>query len=229
MSRRLPSVTSRLVLLMVTAVTCVAISGCRQSWHGELQTTRVVDSETRAGVAGAIVVVSWEVQASHGYPAGYVEVQESLSDRDGVITIQPWGPVVKWLSGVRMPARQPQLRILADDYCPVVIYNESPTIAARIGDVSATGLPDEIALTRADRPGVSCQSGYAEVIDSMTTLAYIGLDCGWMRVPRMVEALDRAAKLGKYDPQCVRFGQINRLPRPAGCPNPEKYFGVQTK
>lgn len=229
MSRRLPSSAPHLVVLMASAVTCVAISGCRQSWHGTLQTIRVVDSENRTGVGGAIVVVSWEVQASHGYPAGYVEVQESLSDAEGTITIAPWGPVVKWLSGVRMPSKQPMVRILADDYCPVVIYNESPTIAARTGDVSATGLPEEIALTRADGPGVSCQSGYAEVIRSMTTLAYIGLDCGWMRVPRMVAALDQAAKQGKYDSQYVRFGQINRLPRPAGCPNPDEYFGVQSQ
>lgn len=229
MSLGLPFLPSRFVLLMAGVLACVALSGCRQSWHGTLQTTRVVDGETQAGVGGAIVVVSWEVQASHGYPAGYVEVQESLSNAEGTITIQPWGPVVKWLSGVRMPSKQPLMRILADGYCPALIYNESPTIAARIGDVSATGLPKEIALTRADRPGVSCQSGYAAVIDSMTTLAYIGLDCGWTRVPRMVEALDTAAKQGKYDYQSVSFGQINRLPRPAGCPNPDKYFGVESQ
>jgi hypothetical protein len=206
----------------VAVLGVLLLCSCRQSWEAPTQNAMVVDAETKAAVPGAIVVTSWELFAREGWPAGIVEVQETVTDSDGRFVIAGWGPVVRWSHPVRMEPNQPWIRILADGYCPRYLSSHPsfPVLVAkkRTGEVPFEDLPDRIELTPANGDWAKCLQAYQQVIGSALTLAYWYGDCGWTRVPRLVQRLEHDAQVGRYDTNVVLGGRLHNLPRAPDCP-----------
>jgi hypothetical protein len=48
----------------------VALSGCTKAWRSEATDGRVVDEGTGAPIAGAVVLVNWQIKGMEGYPQG---------------------------------------------------------------------------------------------------------------------------------------------------------------
>jgi len=206
----------------LAVVVVLVLCSCRQSWEAPTQNARVVDAETKVPVPGAIVVTSWELFARGGWPAGTVQVQETLTDSDGRFVISGWGPEVRWSRPVRMEPHQPMIRVLADGYCPRLLSNLPSSLALRsqkrTGEVPFEDLPDRIELTPANGDWAKCLQGYRAVISSAFTLAYWNGNCGWTRVPRLVQRLDNDARAGRYDTNVVLGGRLHNLPRAPDCP-----------
>lgn len=206
----------------VAAFGVLFLCSCRQSWEAPTQTARVVDAETKVGVPDAIVVTSWELFARGGWPAGTLQVQETVTDSDGRFVISDWGPEVRWSRPVRMEPHQPMIRVLADGYCPRLLRNLPSSLALRsakrTGEVPFEDLPDKIELTPANGDWAKCQQAYIEVVGSAFTLAYWNGECGWTRVPRLVQRLDHDARVGRYDTDVVLGGRLHNLPIAPDCP-----------
>jgi hypothetical protein len=211
----------------VAAFGVLFLCSCRQSWEAPTQTAQVVDATTKAAVPGAIVVTSWELYEVTGWPITYAEipaeilqVQETVTDSDGRFVIAGWGPEVRWSRSVRMETNQPMMRILADGYCPRLLrsLSSAPSLSRRIGEVALEYLPDRIELTPANGDWAKCQQAYLEVVASAYTLAYWNRDCGWTRVPRLVQRLHHDTQVGRYNQYLLVGGRLPGVPVAPKCP-----------
>ena len=224
----------------VAAFGVLFLCSCRQSWEAPTQTAQVVDATTKAAVPGAIVVTSWELYEVTGWPITYaeipaeiVQVQETVTDRDGRFVIAGWGPEVRWSRSVHMEANEPVIRILADGYCPRILRSQPsfPVLVAkkRTGEVPFEDLPDWIELTPANGDWAKCQQAYLELVASAYTLAYWNRDCGWTRVPRLVQRLTHDAQVGRYDQYGLVGGRLPSVPVEPTCPPIEELGDYRPK
>lgn len=78
---------------------------------------RVVDRDTRAGVPGAVVVMSWELTGFYGSRVGWVEVQEATTDPNGVAHFEGWHRL-RWPPFGILSGGQPWLTVVARGYVP---------------------------------------------------------------------------------------------------------------
>jgi hypothetical protein len=80
--------------LLAAAVVCCAVSACSApeysspAWSG-----RVIERNDGAPVEGAIVVVRWQLEGFDSKFAGWLLMDEAVSDKDGVFHFKSWGPM----------------------------------------------------------------------------------------------------------------------------------------
>jgi hypothetical protein len=67
---------------------CSAPEYSSPAWSG-----RVVDLETGAPIEGAVVVVRWPVETFRADLAGWLVMDEAVTDRDGIFHFKAWGPL----------------------------------------------------------------------------------------------------------------------------------------
>jgi hypothetical protein len=79
---------SALVLTALTLAACSAPEYSSPAWSG-----RVVDAETGAPIEGAVVVVRWPVETFRADLAGWLVMDEAVTDRDGIFHFKAWGPL----------------------------------------------------------------------------------------------------------------------------------------
>jgi hypothetical protein len=81
-------------VLLAAAVVCCAVSACSApeysspAWSG-----RVIDRNNGAPVEGAIIVVRWQLEGFDSKFAGWLLMDEAVSDKDGVFHFKSWGPM----------------------------------------------------------------------------------------------------------------------------------------
>lgn len=177
----------RLVVALGLALGVVA---CSNSWESEAVAARVVDASTGAPVAGAIVMVNWQLKGNEGYPAGQAAIFEQVTDAEGRFRTPAWGPV-KTAYLARLDGNQPVVHVFKRGYAPLTIGNF----------VGAPG-QDSSRAEQLIRPHVNGQdlrlqpfagslSEYSEQLNQFwlpLTLLVVN-SCDWPAAPRLFRAL----------------------------------------
>jgi uncharacterized GH25 family protein len=70
----------------------LAVSGCTKTWRAEAINGRVVDAGTGTPIAGAVVLVNWQLKGMEGFPQGQLAIFERVTDAQGRFEIPAWGP-----------------------------------------------------------------------------------------------------------------------------------------
>lgn len=114
----------RLLIAAVVLLPLWVFSGPPLYWAKEIR-GRVVDAETGAPVAGAVVVARWVLfwpGPAHGGHGGALNTVEVTTDKDGMYSIPSWGPrpspPIAYLDYM-----DPEIRLFKSNYYPEILSN----------------------------------------------------------------------------------------------------------
>jgi hypothetical protein len=181
------------VRLVTSSIVCVllGLSGCTKAWRSEAIDGRVVDEDTGAPIADAVVLVNWQIKGMEGYPQGQLAIFERVIDAQGRFHIPAWGPKRPPV-GTTVNATDPTVRVFKNGYEPLVAIREGNR-----GNSHAKNL----RMRRFD--GTS--AGYAARMDLFwdpLTVNLGGVRCDWRAAPRLFHALVQLR--GEFDAASVR-------------------------
>ena len=106
--------------LFATAVACCVAAACSApeysspAWSG-----RVIERDTGAPIEGAIVVVRWQLEGFDSKFAGWLLMDEAVSDKDGIFRFKSWGPMrtpESRGSRTRMSPNVPEVSVFKSGY-----------------------------------------------------------------------------------------------------------------
>jgi hypothetical protein len=195
---RLAIVTMSLLVL----TSCAAFTG--RYYSAEPIKARVVDRETKKPIAGVVVVANWILMRPvfHGrLPVGTMQILETVTDANGDFTFPAWGPLENTTDGY-LDHEDPRLSFFKPEYYLGSIANDSAET------LRGTHKPSR---RRSDWNGKTIElekfSGtvdeYAEDVTSRSNrllhnpnanLAFLTLDCHFMKTPLLAEAIDREVR-----------------------------------
>jgi len=113
--------TTRLALL---GLLCSAVYGCgppfyfAESTHG-----RVIDSQTKQPLPGAVVVGLWDLEEPFKASGRVLTAQETTADKDGHFTLPGWGPRFRPCL-TRLTNHDPGLIVFRTGYEPIRVFND---------------------------------------------------------------------------------------------------------
>ena len=113
--------TTRLALL---GLLCSAVYGCgppfyfAESTHG-----RVIDSQTKQPLPGAVVVGLWDLEEPFKASGRVLTAQETTADKDGHFTLPGWGPRFRPCL-TRLTNHDPGLIVFRAGYEPIRVFND---------------------------------------------------------------------------------------------------------
>ena len=190
------SIRSR-VLAIVRAValvaTCLTLANCSApeysspAWSG-----RVVDHDTGAPIEGAIVVVRWPLETFRSDLAGWLVMDEAVTDRDGVFQFKAWGPIRTpdtRGSRTRLSPNVPEIDVFKSEY--EVATSAAGTNSGYLDDRSYTGpsvrkvYADGKVIALARFRGTDTQ--YAAHLDTFLRLP--GPLCDYQLIPKIFAAI----------------------------------------
>ena len=183
------------------------LSGCTKAWRSEAIDGRVVDEDTGAPIAGAIVLVNWQIKGMEGYPQGQLGIFERVTDADGRFQIPAWGPKRPPM-GTTVDASDPTVRVFKNGYEPLVVL--------RPPNSTGNAYVESLRLRRFEGTAES----YASQMDAFWMPLNVNLvigRCEWSLATEMVHALVQLR--GEFD----RAGIRSSLPLESGLCNPETH------
>ncbi len=84
----------------------------------------VVDADTKAPIAGAVIVADWVLMvAGGGDRVRSLQTIETVTDWDGHYSIPGWGPKLR-PTGVELTDSDPKLIVFKSTYVPEFLYNK---------------------------------------------------------------------------------------------------------
>ena len=99
---------------------CCAVAACSPpeysspAWSG-----RVIERDSGAPIEGAIVVVRWQLEGFDAKFAGWLLMDEAVSDKDGIFRFKSWGPMRtpdSRGSRTRMSPNVPEISVFKSGY-----------------------------------------------------------------------------------------------------------------
>jgi len=181
------------VLVLASAF---ALGGCAVSSHYSAEgiDARVVDSETKQPIAGALVVAMWTLVGGPGYSIkGVLKVEETTTDDMGRFQISAWGPIPRPDIGV-LDVLDPEFVILKHGYFLGHASNYvGPTLSperakASIRTSNWNGRDIELERDKGDQMEVGRFVGGFGTLDR---LVYNSPDCKWKKLPKTVRAFEK--------------------------------------
>ncbi|MFC4313122.1 carboxypeptidase-like regulatory domain-containing protein [Steroidobacter flavus] len=185
----------------------LALNGCTKAWRSEAIDGRVVDEGTDAPIAGAIVLVNWQIKGMEGYPQGQLGIFERVTDAAGRFQIPAWGPKRPPM-GTTVDASDPTVRVFKNGYEPLVVR--------RPPNSKDSAHVEMLRLRRFEGTAESYASQMDEFWRPLNVNFVIGR-CEWSLAAQMIHALVRLR--GEFD----RAGIRSDLPLESGLCNAETH------
>jgi hypothetical protein len=144
----------RVSIRIAVILVLFALSGCHVYW-GEEIAGRVVDSQSRKPIVGAVVAVAWDLYGgvAHGNTIGPWVIDEAVTDSEGKFRLAMWGPKVVLWNGLHVSApiliaghEEYYFHMLAHSHPASELVPPTFSIERRTCDCGQ----NEIAITRLD-------------------------------------------------------------------------------
>ncbi len=190
--------TRTLLGILVTAICLLSNPAHAQlTFSADAINGKVVDEETGEPLDGVIIVAKWTIEASFvGYNNELLNVQETVTDKDGNYGFPAWGPKLLPVTSIHFSPSElfgkgddPYVVYFKSGYWPECEKNDTTypglNIAERktpLGKFQANGTT--IKLKKWD--GKDEEKYYQRVSDMVNELKG-----GWKKYPRMTLAIDR--------------------------------------
>jgi hypothetical protein len=176
--------------------------------------SRVVDANTGEPIEGAVVLAYWELHqgslTGHALPCAAANIEEAVTDKDGIFHLAGWGPVSATCGDMRNG--NPMLYVFKPGYGYGMFANNQPGISI-VAYVDVThsiwDLDHPMKLTKfqdmdlkaANAKSYSANFGYLN--------GHLGIfitnmpdSCNWKKIPNMLRALElerlRISQAKKY-------------------------------
>lgn len=188
LSRNLPGPRAAIWSLVLRAAICVSVSSCGIYSADEITAT-VVDADTKAPIEGVNVIAYWAVRGGINYGAtvGYLNVMETVSDKNGRFHFSRWGPRPNFhLGEVRQKA--PALALFNGGYRYTAAENGGGSLNAAPSRMRSDWDNQTIAMKRYVGTAPDYDAGF---IALMTDTANLGRYGHWADIPRFLCALAR--------------------------------------
>jgi hypothetical protein len=80
-------------IVMLTGA-CLLLSGCGRFYSADAISAMLVDADTKAPLPGVHVIAEWAIRGgmNYGDVVGYMNVMETVTDKDGRFHFPAWGP-----------------------------------------------------------------------------------------------------------------------------------------
>lgn len=203
------------------------------TYSAEQIDARIVDSDTKKPVEGAIVIAHWVLEGGlHTDRVGELMILETVTDKSGAFHFPAWGPITHWGKG-RLTDMDPQLIIFKPGYQHQILSN-ALTKEAITGKYFPVRRSDWNGRTVELVPSKATAEEYAKKvywlgrkIDSLLDFAYGDRDCNWKKVPRMLAALHVASldvERRNIRPYGGHILRIDDIPIRTECGSPESIF-----
>lgn len=153
------------------------------TWWSGPASGRIVDGVTGKPLGDVVVVSTWTLHRSiSGGWLGYVELQETRTDSDGVFHLSAWGPRFR-LNGNMYP-QEPWLRAVRPGYLPLEVGG----FGTAVGDARAL----RMTAASAEEYRRSLQL-FVEGLPSRFAMA--PFECAWRKTPQLNAALQSEARV----------------------------------
>ncbi len=97
---------------------CLLVSACGRFYSADEITATVVDADTKAPLARVHVIAEWAVRGgmNYGNVVGYMNVMETVTDKDGRFHFPGWGPRANFHFGAIRAVEAPALLFFHHGY-----------------------------------------------------------------------------------------------------------------
>jgi hypothetical protein len=159
----------RLALMMLA---CLPLAACG-FYSADPITARVVDADTGTPLAGVNVVAAWRIEGGMNYGAtvGYMNVMETVTDKDGNFDFPGWGPRPNMHFG-KIFLEAPALMFYKAGYRFNAMGNRGGVSAKAPSHMASTWNHETIALKRLSASGAEHKasvSSFASEIYNLTS------------------------------------------------------------
>lgn len=175
------------LLACALAAACSAPEYSSPAWSG-----RVIERDTGAPIEGAIVVVRWELEGFDSKFAGWLLMDEAVTDKDGIFRFKAWGPT-------RTPDDHGSRTRMSPNVPDISVFKSGYEVAISGGGSDSGYLDDRfykgpsIRKVYADDHVIALDrfygdlNGYRVYLDRF--LSITGPACNFQMIPRMYAAV----------------------------------------
>jgi hypothetical protein len=179
--------------------------------------SRVADSEAGAPIEGAVVLAYWELHSGSlsgdSLPCGAVNVEDTVTDKDGRFHLPGWGPTMPGCSGV-MRQGSPQLYVFKPGYYFVDVPNGYPGTGSIMTTHNAWR-DEPLFLRKIQYASPSRAEDWANVDSLEVSIAPFIRDmptqCNWKKAPNMLRALAQLRQASIEAGQHYTLGMIDMI------------------
>ena len=145
-------------------------------------------------VAGAIVVVSWNIEGPwNGASLGQMSVAETVTDANGKFQIPAWGPRFNYRGSI--PIDEPTVRIFKSGFAPLTIQNYEDVPMQAASRIIVFRLQNQnIVLTPFSGTMAEYEISLHQFQDDLRKFDIVQSDvengCYWKQTPRLLLALE---------------------------------------
>jgi len=216
-----------IVLAALLAVLGYGLLGSAQYSSPQMEAT-VITPDGKP-VAGAIVVVSWDLhKALTNYPLGPLMVAEAVTDSAGRFRIPAWGPLHPPEGSLN--GSQPTVRIFRRGFIPLIVFNDDDPMKGSPGKVIHFRFQNRhLTLTPFKGDPAAYEESLQMLLYSLTGIYKSGQvgACHWKTAYRMLLALEEL----KAELEIVGAGNTLKQAdayvgnaTQMGCEEPEQFF-----
>jgi hypothetical protein len=172
--------------LVLYAAIGASVSACGIYSADEITAT-VVDADTKAPIEGVNVVAEWTIRGGINYGAtvGYMNVLETVTDKNGKFHFASWGPRLNFRIGeIRQEA--PALMLFKSGYRYTAMENNGSSLAAAPSAMKSDWNEQTIPMKRYSGTTPDYEAGYIALVTDTDNLQRYG---HWADIPRFLCAL----------------------------------------
>ena len=177
--------------LALHGAVCISVSSCGIYSAQEITAT-VVDADSKDPIEGVNVVAHWAVRGGINYGAtvGYVNVMETVTDKNGQFHFSGWGPKPNLhLGEIRQKA--PALMLFKSGYRYTAVENGGGSLNAAPSTMTSDWNNRTIAMQRYVGSAPDYEAGFISLMTDTDNLERYGY---WSDIPRFLCALARENK-----------------------------------
>lgn len=226
-SRPVPSLRHHLRRLFGRASTvlalvagCLLVSACGGFYSADEITATVVDADTKAPLAGVHVIAEWAVRGgmNYGNVVGYMNVMETVTDKDGRFHFPGWGPRPNFHFGTIFQ-EAPGLILFKAGYRYTALENNGSVLKATPHKMRSDWDRQTIPMERHADAASAYDRGF---IPLETDLEFLRREGYWRDVTRFLCAIghERALRDKRHTPSILYTYQSLR-DRGVNCPPDE--------
>lgn len=177
---------ARAVLMLTCA--CLLLSGCGRFYSADAITATLVDAETKAPLPGVHVVAEWAIRGrmNYGNVVGYMNVMETVTDKDGRFHFPARGPRFNFHFGAIFQ-EAPGLILFKAGYRYAAVANNGSVLVSAPYNLTSDWNGQTISL----QPLVSNASYDEGYIPLRTDLEFLRREGYWGDIRQFLCALSR--------------------------------------
>lgn len=216
-------------ILLIT-LTYIGISGCVHFYSHNSIELRAIDAETKQPIEDVIAVAHWSLSRGSiggNVEVGVLQVMEAVSDFEGKIYFQEWGPITTF-NGY-LDYRGAQIMFFKDGYNLFSTENPDTTWRAKHPEESQWN-GKTVQLKRFKKPFSEYVRHVERYIMDLDKFRY-GDNCEWKKIPLILVEIhklrDKFKKQKIVNPTNVGLGlkKVTKVYNTKECGSPEEFFG----